>query len=98
MTTLRGRSFFSPYFVVKFVKTVSATPRFNIIVSTRVSKRAVERNRIKRIVRDAIRLSLPHFRPGDYVIIVKRQACDKPPLDIKQQLDQLFTKVHLKKV
>ena len=93
-TSLRGRSFFSPYFVVKYI--AAPSPRFTVIVSTKVSKRAVERNRIKRIVREAIRHSLPAYKPGDYVVIVKVRAAGKTAADIKQQLDQLLISTRLK--
>src|SRR6185369_15398573 len=94
-TSLRGRSFFSPYFIVKFIAT-SSSPRFTLIVSTKVSKRAVERNRIKRIVRESIRNSVRQFRNGDYVIIVKVRAAKKPPADIRENLEQLLTSTRLK--
>jgi ribonuclease P protein component len=94
VTSLRGRSFFSPYFVIKYIAAPSL--RFTVIVSTKVSKRAVERNRIKRVVREAIRHSLPSHKTGDYVIIVKVRAAGKPAADIKDQLDQLLVSTRLK--
>jgi ribonuclease P protein component len=99
VTSLRGRSFFSPYFVIKFVASPAALPlpRFTVIVSTKVSKRAVERNRIKRVLREAIRGDLSAFRPGDYVIIVKARAAKRLPAEIRQELDRLMASVRLKK-
>jgi len=96
ITSLRGRSFFSPYFVIKFVPGVTITPRFTVIVSTRVSKSAVERNRIKRIIREDLRQSISTFKPGDYVIIVKIRAMKKPAGDIRRELNQLLSSVRLK--
>jgi ribonuclease P protein component len=65
-----GRSFFSPNFVIKYVQS-RASHRVTVVVSTKVSKSAVVRNRIKRVIREAIRLDLAGLKPGDYVIIVK---------------------------
>jgi len=45
--------------------------RFTVVVSAKTAKKAVARNRIKRILREFIRLRLKHFRPGDYAITVK---------------------------
>lgn len=70
---MRGRSFFTPHFVIKLRRTDSI-PRFTVTVTTRVAKRAVARNRVKRVLREAIRLHLRRFLPGDYVIIVKAAA------------------------
>lgn len=45
--------------------------RLGITVSKRVSKRAVDRNRIKRIVRNSFRHHCRQLPPGDYVIVAK---------------------------
>jgi ribonuclease P protein component len=91
VTSLRGRSFFSPYFVIKYGFSSLPHPRFAVIVSTRVSKRAVERNRIKRIVRESLRLSLEDFKPGDYVVIVKIRAAGKTAKELKDDLNRLLS-------
>ena len=70
-TFARGRAFFSPYFLGKFKKSAEAGKRFTVVVSTKVSKKAVDRNRIKRIVREQIRLHMDHFDAGDYVFTAK---------------------------
>ena len=45
----QGRAFFNPFFTIKFLThTIRAEPRFTVVVSTKVSKRAVPRNRIKK--------------------------------------------------
>lgn len=96
VTSRQGRSFFSPYFVIKFVSGAEPTRRFTVIVSTKVSKLAVERNRIKRIIRETVRQALPKFKAGDYVIIVKTAAAKKSAEDIRNQLNKLLTTVRLK--
>lgn len=45
--------------------------RLGITVSKRVSKRAVDRNRIKRVVRDSFRRHCRQLPAGDYVIVAK---------------------------
>lgn len=72
-TTARGRSFFNPYFVIKST-TDSNTPKFTVIVSTKVSKKAVDRNRLKRVIREELRKSVANSRPGNYAILVKSSA------------------------
>ena len=61
-TTARGRSFFNPFVVVKFVKGASPA-RLTVIASTKVSKKAVSRNRVKRIARETIRGFLVQLQP-----------------------------------
>jgi ribonuclease P protein component len=67
---VRGRTFFNPYFTIKFVPS-RTIPRFTVVVSTKVFKNAVARNRLKRILREYIRKNLGGFKNGDYVIIAK---------------------------
>ena len=66
----RGRGFFSPNFNLKFLPKL-AEKRFTVVVSTKVSKKAVRRNRIKRLLREFIRLQIKNFSFGDYAIMVK---------------------------
>lgn len=66
----KGRSFFNHFFTIKY----SLSPnlqKFTVVVSTKVFKSAVKRNRVKRIIREYIRLNLSRFKSGGYIIIVK---------------------------
>lgn len=69
----QGRVFFNPLFTIRFLAK-SGAARFTVVVSTKVSKRAVKRNRLKRVVREFIRLNLSRFRDGDYAVILKPRA------------------------
>jgi ribonuclease P protein component len=57
---------------------------------------AVERNRIRRRLREAVRLSSPSgMRPGhDYVLIGRRAALNTPFDRIKEELDRALRRVH----
>lgn len=96
-TSLRGRSFFNPFFVIKYRTTTEPQPRFGFVASTKVSKKAVERNRLKRIIREQVRLIFAEFKPGDYVIIVKTKAAGKIPVELRQSLLQLVQSAKLLK-
>ena len=54
-------------------------PRFGFTVSKRVAKKAVERNRIRRRLKEAVRLTAPgRARPGcDYVVVGRRSALNE---------------------
>lgn len=46
--------------------------RFTVVISTKVSKKAVERNRIKRVLRELIRERLDQFPAGaDYLVVIR---------------------------
>ena len=68
----RGRTFFSPLMNVKFV--AASQSRFTVVVSTKVSKKAVARNRLKRIIREFLRKNLGSLAGGDYAVILKPKA------------------------
>jgi ribonuclease P protein component len=57
---------------------------------------AVERNRIRRRLREVVRLSTPAaLRPGhDYVLIGRRGALDAPFERMKDDLDRALRRVH----
>ena len=52
-------------------------PRFAFVVSKSVDKRAVVRNRLKRLARESVRLGLPSLMPGwDGVFMVRKGLPD----------------------
>lgn len=69
-TTARGRSFFNPYFVIKSSQNKEDV-LVTVVVSVKVSKKAVIRNKIKRIVRDEVRKSITKFKNGNYAFLIK---------------------------
>lgn len=71
----RGRAFFSPYFLGKH-QNIAGVKKFTVVVSTKVSKKAVDRNRIKRVVREQIRLNIDSFRDGSYIFTAKPRLMD----------------------
>ena len=70
----QGRAFFNPLFIIKYPFSKTGRPRFTVVVSTKVSKKAVDRNRIKRVLREFLRLTLDNFKTGDYAVVVKPAA------------------------
>ena len=91
----RGRSFFNPLFTVKFLPQPGVVSRFTVVVSTKVSKAAVRRNRIKRVLRQFLRIHLAEVRSGDYVVIVKPPAVQKQADDWRKGLEDLLKKSKL---
>jgi len=68
----QGKSFYSKILGVKILENNIGQKRFVIIVSTKVSKLATGRNRLKRRIRAAIKQNLDRILGGrDYMIIVR---------------------------
>lgn len=74
-------------------------PRFAVVVSKKVHKSAVGRNRIRRRFYEAIRHELPELKGGVdvAVIIVSGEALSLPFEDITTTLRQLFREANLYK-
>lgn len=76
-----GRGFFGPLLTLRFLKNPTQK-RFTVVVSTKVDKRAVVRNRLKRMLREFIRLNIGEFENGDYVFIFKSVAARTEKTDL----------------
>lgn len=92
----RSRAFFNPLFTFRFSPSQHLS-RFTVVVSTKVSKKAVTRNRIKRVVREFLRLRLKDLSAGDYVVIVKSVAAKKEAAEWRSSLEELLLKSRLLK-
>jgi ribonuclease P protein component len=93
ITVKKGRSFFNTLFTLKALPTRSGTVRFTVVVSTKVAKNAVERNRIKRVVREAVRLSLDKLLPSDYALLVKPKAKGLESKILRAEFERLLKPV-----
>lgn len=68
----------------------AADPRLGIAVSRRVSKRAVERNRIRRQVRESFRLNRLRLPARDYVVVARSAAAGASNPQLRQALEALW--------
>lgn len=65
-----GNSSFNKMLGIKAVENGKGYSRFGILVGVKVSKKAILRNKIKRQIREIIKLDLKNIKSGfDYVII-----------------------------
>lgn len=65
-------------------------PRLGLAVSRKVDKRAVGRNRIKRILRDHFRLQQDVLKPADYVVVARPGAAALSGDEIRAAFDLLI--------
>ena len=67
--------------------------RFGLIVSTKIHKKAVRRNRIRRLLVAAVGKMLPEIKPGfDGVFLVKKAILGKRLVVIEKEVRALFEK------
>jgi ribonuclease P protein component len=70
----QGRSITSRLLILAWIPNEVTTLRVGFVVSKRISKLAVKRNRIKRLLSEAIRPVLPEVSGGWDIVISARQA------------------------
>ena len=70
----QGRSITSRLLILAWIPNEVTTLRVGFVVSKRISKLAVKRNRIKRLLSEAIRPMLPEVSGGWDIVISARQA------------------------
>jgi len=92
----QGRSIASRLLILTFAPNDLATLRIGFVVSKRVSKRAVERNYLKRLLSEAIRPILAEIPAGwDLVISAKTSIIGVNLLDLVEDLQTLLRRARL---
>lgn len=90
-----GKTYASPLMVLAFVRNELEHSRFGFVVSKRLGK-AVQRNKIKRRMREAARLLIPNVKSGfDLVFIARRPIAQAAYGEIEQTIEHLLRKADL---
>lgn len=93
-----SQSFYVKTLGIKVATNDLAYSRFGILISLKVSKKAVVRNKLRRQIRAIISQELPLMKPGkDVIIIVLPLILNKKFEEIKEELIRGFKKLGLYK-
>jgi len=94
----KGRSSYVEILGIRVFLTQADESRFGILVSNKVSKKAVARNKIKRQIKEIFRLKLAKIKPGyDIVIITLPSILGKNYQEIEAAIDVNLKKLRLLK-
>lgn len=81
---------------IRFLKNNLEYSRFGFVAGIKFSKKAVDRNRIKRLLREAVKEKLKYFKKGVDIAIVASSGFKKgDAYNIKERLEKLFRKANL---
>ena len=84
----RGKSYVSPLVVVYALKNRTKNVRVGITTSKKVGN-AVQRNRSRRVIREAFRALAPRVRPGfDLVLVARGKTPYVKSTDVRRQLER----------
>ncbi len=76
--------------LLRDVPGAGSEPRLGLAVSRKVDPRAVGRNRIKRVLRDAFRRQRAQLAPGSYVIVARAAAREADNAALREAFAQLL--------
>lgn len=80
-------------FSVRYRPNGLAHARLGLAISKRVSKRAVERNRIKRLLRESFRRARSQLPPVDLMVMAREVAAGVPGNELLAEIDALWRKL-----
>lgn len=84
------------FLAVKFLENRLGHSRFGFLVGTKISKKAVERNQIKRRLRESIHSKLDKIKPGyDFVVFTKPEIVEKSYSEIDKAISNVLSKSNL---
>lgn len=95
----KGKSFRKDFLVLKTVKNDLNAIRFAFIVSQKISKKANVRNKIKRKLREVVRLKMKLLKPGTDNLLITLPGIEKTERrrfkDIEETIEKLFKKAKI---
>ena len=92
----KGKTTAGKLIFLKALKNNLNISRFGFVISVKISKKAVTRNKIKRQLREIIKRNLPNIKTGiDIVIISRPEIIAKKYQETKEEVEGLFFKAKL---
>jgi ribonuclease P protein component len=89
----RGRRFGNGFFAVTVISNDKSGPRLGLAVALRVTRTAVERNRIRRLIRESFRLHQHTLPAVDVVVSVRAKALGASAQTLRGSLAGLWRQV-----
>ena len=96
-TYARGRRFGDEFFSVITCPNDMGQPRLGLAVAVRTAGSGVERNRIRRTIRESFRLHQHQLPSVDLVVSARPRSRGAPGAELRASLDALWEKVSREK-
>jgi len=89
----KGKHYQKDFIKIKFLKNDLEINRFGLVIGLKISKKAVQRNKIKRQLEEVIQSELEQMKKGvDIIILVQPEIIEKEYQEIREALIELFKK------
>jgi ribonuclease P protein component len=94
-----GRSVIGKYMVLSFAKAPDDKRRIGVIVSKKFDKKAVQRNRAYRVIREAYRLIKSRVKQDVWIVVIARKHLhSRNTFEVQQELLSLLNRENLVEV
>lgn len=91
----QGKGFVAGFLYLKIKKNNLDSSRFGFIVSKKFSKKAVERNKIKRRLREIIKKELPKIKKPVDLIVIINPGLENDFKKLEKAINKLFEKAKI---
>jgi ribonuclease P protein component len=88
----RGRRFGDGFFTV-IARANDVGPRLGLAVSTKAAGNSVQRNRVRRLVRESFRLRQHELPPMDFVVSARAGVRSAAGVELRSSLESLWERV-----
>lgn len=89
----KGEMINSPLFGALCLINETTEVKFGFIISKKISKKAVERNKIKRRMSEILRKKLTVFKPGTKIIfLTKKSILGAKIAEVEKEIEKLISK------
>jgi ribonuclease P protein component len=86
------KKYFSPLFNVRISDNKDGKVRFGFVVSKRIDKRAVVRNRTKRVLRNVAEEFINELKEKDIIVVAKKSLTFKEKIEVTREFKNIFNK------
>ncbi|KKR09921.1 MAG: Ribonuclease P protein component [Parcubacteria group bacterium GW2011_GWA2_39_18] len=89
----KGRKHSSRAFYLKCIDSKKSFFRYAIVVSSKISKKATTRNKIRRQIKEIIRKHQKIILPVDFVVLVQKSILEKKFKEIEEEMLFLLNRI-----
>lgn len=82
-----------PFFLMLATRSSQESARVGLVVAKKNVRKAVDRNRIKRLIRESFRHHLPELPSLDIVVLVRKEAAQADNGQLLMALDKLWSRL-----
>lgn len=91
-----GETVQNSFFFIRWLKTDQKLSRFAVVISSKVSAKAIVRNKIRRRAQAVLRNSIPKVKTGfDIIILARPKVKDQNFIQLEDSLMELLKKANL---